>query len=145
MREKAVALLTALVAIGFAIVYNTEQLLPAFWVAFQEETVARIVPLFFTYYYLETYKALDAEDWIGYGLVVGLTFGLLELFVVKLSYAPFSLAMLTPLIFVHVANGVMQSGVLAYSFKNKIYKLIPVILIITIMWHMLYNSTWYVI
>jgi len=130
-----------LVSIFFLLIYLIELVIPTFFVAFVEEFFGRLLPFIIVYY---TYRATSGEATV-VGVTAGITFGVLEMFVKIMALNGFSVLMLVPILAVHIPNSVMQSLVVNFGYKNKAYVLIPVIYIIAVFWHWLYNAYLYVV
>jgi len=141
MTSRSVSLLIVLISAFFPLVYLIELGTPVFWAPFIEESLARFIPLLIVYIIINSRH----PDPLILGIIAGVTFGILEIFTKILTLGYFSILMLVPFFAVHLANGVVQSFGIYFSVRQKAYVLLPVIYIITVMWHWLYNAYLYVV
>lgn len=123
----------------FPLIYFVELKIFAFFVPFVEEGFARLIPL------LVVFTLHSDANPYSVGLVTGLTFGALEILTKTISLGYFSWLMLVPVAAVHVPNAVAQSLVINFCYSRRSYALIPVVYIICVLWHWIYNANLYVV
>lgn len=128
------------VTLFFPFIYLIELHSPVFFAPFTEEALARHIPLVIVLYFYH-----DHINPFTVGIAAGMTFGVLEM-ITKVCYLGyFSPLMLIPVFTVHIPDAVMQSAVINFSYNHKTYSLIPVIYVICVLWHWLWNANLYVV
>lgn len=114
---------------------------PTLFIAVIEEFVGRLVPLLLVYF---IYRETNRITAISIGVAAGLTFGVMELFTKSMFYKCFDVMTIVPILPVHTLNGLLQSYIINFSFKKNSYELVPIIYVITVAWHFIYNYIWVV-
>ncbi len=118
-----------------------ERLAPTLFIAVIEEFLGRLVPLLLLYFIYRETTNLTAMN---AGIAAGITFGTMELFTKTMFYGNFHIMTVAPVLPVHAINGLLQSFIINLSLKKGSYELIPIIYVMTVTWHFLYNYIWVV-
>ena len=137
-RKSPYVVLAGLVLVFFPIIIFFESVSPTILVSFYEELLGRAVPLLI---FFSVYRHVDSYF---SGVVAGLSFGFGEI-LLKLSYGleP-SFGMLIPVVCVHVINGILISTSLHHAMTERRYSIAISVFFVAVLWHWLYNSTFYV-
>jgi len=138
--KKAISETIIFVVLFFPAIFFIEIGVQPFFAPFVEEALARLLPLLVVLY---TYH--NGINPFTIGIAAGMTFGALEVMTKVLSLGYLSYMMFVPVVFVHIPNAVLQSVVVNFSYNTKSFSLIPVVYVICVMWHWVYNANLYVV
>ena len=134
---KQIIIVSTVTIISFPLIILLDSLVSRFWVAYVEELLGRFIPLLLTYILL---PRGTLGDRVTVGIVCGMTFGILEIWIKVIQLGYFTPLMIVPLSFVHCVNGIIASTIIGESIENRWWTLIPLAYILCSFWHALYNT-----